>query len=88
MDRTIEQRVKAVVGAELAHSESAITERASFVEDLGADSLDSFGLVSALEAEFGVEIANHDLPHLQTVGELVRYIQEKVGSVSGYGHGV
>ncbi len=53
---------------------------ASFVDDLGADSLDTVELVMALEEEFGIEIPDEDAEKIQTVGDAIRYIDEKAGS--------
>lgn len=88
MDRTIDERVRAVIRQELgiaAHEDIASDQL--LARDLGADSMDSYSLVSALEVEFAIEIPDHDIPELQTVRQLVAYVQERVGTV-GYGHGV
>lgn len=55
---------------------SGITEATSFKEDLGADSLDLFELVMALEEEFEVEIPTEELENIQTVGDVVKYLNE------------
>lgn len=54
----------------------SITEESSFKEDLGADSLDLFELVMALEDEFGIEIPTDDLEQIVTVGDVINYINE------------
>jgi acyl carrier protein len=56
-----------------------VTDNAKFVDDLGADSLDTVELVMALEEEFGVEIPDEDAEKLITVGDALRYIEEKAG---------
>lgn len=90
MDQSIERRVRAVISQELGQPDDAVATAARLQEDLGADSMDSYSLVSALEMEFGIEIPDYDLGTLQTVGQLVAYVQEKVGTggAVGYGHGV
>ena len=54
-----------------------VTPTASFIEDLGADSLDTVELVMAFEEEFGVEVPDEDAEKLQTVGDVVKYIEER-----------
>lgn len=60
----------------LGVEESNITENSSFKEDLGADSLDLFELVMALEEEYGVEIPTEDLEQIATIGDVVKYLEE------------
>lgn len=60
----------------LGVEESNITETSSFKEDLGADSLDLFELVMALEEEYGVEIPTEDLEQIETIGDVVKYLEE------------
>ena len=60
----------------LGVEESNITETSSFKEDLGADSLDLFELVMALEVEYGVEIPTEDLEQIATIGDVVKYLEE------------
>ena len=67
-------RVKKIVAEHLGVEESKVTENASFIDDLGADSLDTVELVMAFEEEFGIEIKAEDAG--KTVGELVNYIDE------------
>ena len=75
----IEARVKKIVAEQLGVAEADIKNDSSFVEDLGADSLDNVELVMALEEEFGVEIPDEDAEKLSTVGDALRYIEEKAG---------
>ncbi len=71
-------RVKSIVVEQLGVSEEEITPEASFVEDLGADSLDVVELVMALEEEFDVEIPDEDAEKIVTVGEAVKYIEAHI----------
>ena len=70
-------RVKKVVVDQLDVNEDEVTPTASFVDDLGADSLDIVELVMAFEEEFSVEVPDEDAEKLQTVGDVVKYIEEK-----------
>lgn len=70
-------RVKEIIANELGVEMEKVTDEASFVEDLGADSLDTVELVMAFEEEFGVEIPDEDAENMQTVGDAIRYLQEK-----------
>ena len=74
---SIEERVKKIVIEQLGVKEDEVTNNASFVEDLGADSLDTVELVMAFEEEFGIEIPDEDAEALQTVGDAIRYLKEK-----------
>ncbi|MDP9348103.1 MAG: acyl carrier protein [Gemmatimonadota bacterium] len=71
----IEQKVKDIIINELGVDAEKVTTEASFVEDLGADSLDTVELVMAFEEEFGMEIPDEDAEKLQTVGDAISYIQ-------------
>ena len=73
----IEQRVKKIVAEQLGVAEDEIKLESSFVDDLGADSLDLFELVMALEDEYSVEIPAEDLQNLATVGDVMNYLKEK-----------
>lgn len=75
-------RVKTIVIKHLVHLEETpekITTGASFIDDLGADSLDQVELVMAFEEEFSIEIPDDAAEHIQTVGDAVKFIQEKLG---------
>ena len=61
---------------EQLNTDAEITEKTSFKDDLGADSLDIFELVMALEEEFGVEIPSEDLEGVNTVGDVINYLKE------------
>ncbi|MDZ7672257.1 MAG: acyl carrier protein [Halanaerobiales bacterium] len=71
-------RIVKVVSEELAISEDEITEDASFIDDLGADSLDVVELVMALEEEFDIEIPDEDAEEIATVSDAVNYIEENL----------
>lgn len=70
------QKVRSIIAQQLGADESEITEEAHFIEDLGADSLDTVELVMALEEEFGIEISDEDAEKIQTVGDVIKYIKE------------
>jgi acyl carrier protein len=70
-------RVREIIANELGVELEKVTDEASFVEDLGADSLDTVELVMAFEEEFGVEIPDEDAEQMQTVGHAIKYLQEK-----------
>lgn len=72
----IAERVKKIVIEQLNVEADKVVESASFLDDLGADSLDTVELVMALEEEFGVEIQDDAAERIQTVGDAVKYIQE------------
>jgi acyl carrier protein len=76
----VDQKVKEIVVQQLGVNEEEVTEEASFIEDLGADSLDTVELVMAFEEEFGIEIPDEDAEKIQTVGQAIEYIESKAGS--------
>jgi acyl carrier protein len=82
--KTIEQRVKEIIVNQLNVNEEQITPQASFLDDLGADSLDTVELIMAFEEEFKDEIKGEipeaDAEKLQTVGQVIDYIKGKAGS--------
>jgi acyl carrier protein len=75
-EKTIEQRVKEIIVEQLGVNPDQVTPEAKFIEDLGADSLDTVELVMALEEEFGHEIPDEEAEKLQSVGEVIKYIEE------------
>ncbi len=77
---SIELRVKKIVAEQLGVNESEVKNESSFVNDLGADSLDTVELVMALEEEFGIEIPDEDAEKITSVGDAVKYIEEKTGN--------
>jgi len=72
-----QDKVKQIIAEQLGVKKEEVTDNAKFVDDLGADSLDTVELVMALEEEFGVEIPDEDAEKLATVGDALRYIEEK-----------
>ena len=74
---SIEERVKQIIVEQLGVDEAEVTPNASFVDDLGADSLDTVELVMALEEEFETEIPDEDAEKITTVQEAVDYIESK-----------
>ena len=72
---TIEERVKKIVGSQLDVDVAELRDNASFVEDLGADSLDTVELVMALEEEFEVEIPDEDAEKITTIQQAIEYVK-------------
>jgi acyl carrier protein len=71
----IEEKVKQIVAEQLGVDEAQVTENASFMDDLGADSLDTVELVMALEEEFDIEISDEDAEKIQTVKDAISYVK-------------
>ena len=76
MSENIETRVKEVLAEQLSVDVSTLEPSKSFINDLGADSLDVVELVMAMEEEFNVEIPEEDAEKIQTVGDAIKYIVE------------
>ncbi len=76
--KSVEEKVKKIIAEQLGVDESEVTPDASFVEDLGADSLDTVELVMALEEEFGIEIPDEDAEKIITVQNSIDYIKERL----------
>ncbi len=76
-DKSIEEKVKDIIVEQLGVNPEQVTTTASFIEDLGADSLDTVELVMAFEEEFSVEVPDEDAEKLLTVGDVVKYIEAK-----------
>jgi acyl carrier protein len=74
---TVAERVRKIVVEHLGVDESKVTEGASFVDDLGADSLDTVELVMAFEEEFGCEIPDDAAEKILTVQDAIRFVEEK-----------
>ena len=72
------ERVKKIIVEQLGATEASVTMEASFIDDLGADSLDIVELVMAIEEEFDIEIPDSDAEKVVTVGDVVDYIKENV----------
>ena len=75
----VADRVKKIVIEHLNVEAEKVTENASFIDDLGADSLDTVELVMAFEEEFNVEIPDDAAEKIQTVGDAIKYIEAKTG---------
>jgi acyl carrier protein len=75
-EKSIEQRVKDIIVEQLGVNPDQVTPDAKFIEDLGADSLDTVELVMALEEEFGNEIPDEQAEKLQSVGDVIKYIED------------
>ncbi|MBF0478199.1 MAG: acyl carrier protein [Candidatus Omnitrophica bacterium] len=73
----VEDKVKSIIAEQLGVKIEEVTNEASFIDDLGADSLDTVELIMALEEEFNVEIPDEDAEKMTTVGDAMKYIQEK-----------
>ena len=73
------ERVQKIVVEHLGVEADKVTQDASFIDDLGADSLDNVELVMAFEEEFDIEIPDDAAEHIQKVGDAVKFISEKVG---------
>jgi len=76
MAKPVEERVKEIIVEQLGVEEDEVLPAAKFIEDLGADSLDTVELVMALEEEFGHEIPDEEAEKLQSVGDVIKYIEE------------
>ena len=72
------EKVKKIIVEQLQVNDEIVTEDASFIDDLGADSLDLVELIMALEEEFGIEIPDGDAEKVTTVEDVVNYIKENV----------
>ena len=81
MAATIQDRVKKIVVEQLGVKEEEISNDSSFVDDLGADSLDTVELVMALEEEFNIEIQDEEAEKITTIQQAVDFIDTKVGEV-------
>ncbi len=69
-------KIKKIIAEQLGVDEGEITPESHFIDDLGADSLDTVELVMALEEEYGIEIPDEDAEKIQTVGDVAKYIDE------------
>ena len=73
------ERIRAIIAEQLSLDEGKITMGTSFADDLGADSLDIFQIISELEEAFDLEFSNEDAAKIHTVGDAVNYIKNAVG---------
>jgi acyl carrier protein len=76
-EKSTEEKVKDIIVEQLGVNPEQVTREASFIEDLGADSLDTVELVMAFEEEFSIEVPDEDAEKLQKVGDVVDYIERK-----------
>ena len=77
MIKNVSSKIKKMVADHLGIEETKVTEDASFIDDLGADSLDTVELVMALEEEFGSEISDSEAEKILTVGDAIKFIESK-----------
>jgi acyl carrier protein len=77
MSSKLEDRVKAIIVEQLGVNAEQVTPEASFIDDLGADSLDTVELIMAFEEEFGAEIPDEDAEKLSSVGKVLEYLKGK-----------
>tara|TARA_Y100000590_G_scaffold467469_1_gene646490 strand:+ start:1937 stop:2176 length:240 start_codon:yes stop_codon:yes gene_type:complete len=77
MTKDISNKVKKMVADHLGVDESKVTEEANFIDDLGADSLDTVELVMSFEEEFGSEISDSEAEKILTVGDAIKFIESK-----------
>jgi acyl carrier protein len=78
----VEERVKSIIVEQLGVDAEEVKPEASFVEDLGADSLDTVELIMAFEEEFGIEIPDDEAEKIKTVRDAVTYVQNNAGDAS------
>jgi acyl carrier protein len=76
----LEERVAEIIVEQLGVSKDEVNPKASFIDDLGADSLDIVELVMAMEEEFDIEIPDDDAEKIQTIGDVVSYLKERVSA--------
>jgi acyl carrier protein len=76
MSEAVESKVREIIINELGVEPEKVTDEASFVEDLGADSLDTVELVMAFEEEFGIDIPDEDAEQMRTVGDAIQYMRK------------
>ena len=77
MSKDVSATVKKIVADHLGVDEQKVTDEASFIDDLGADSLDTVELVMAFEEEFGSEISDNEAEKILTVGDAIKFIESK-----------
>jgi len=78
MTGTTEEKIKKIIVEQLDITEEECVPDASFIDDLGADSLDIVELIMAMEDHFGLEISDDDLAQIRTVGDIISYIKERI----------
>lgn len=80
---SVDEKVKEIIAEQLGVKKEEIKPESSFIDDLGADSLDTVEVVMALEEEFGIEIPDEEAEKITTVGEAVKYIEAKAKKKEG-----
>lgn len=80
---SVEEKVKEIIAEQLGVKKEEIKPESSFIDDLGADSLDTVEVVMALEEEFGIEIPDEEAEKITTVGEAIKYIDVKAKKKEG-----
>jgi len=80
MSEPTDARVREIIINELGVESEKVTDEAAFVEDLGADSLDTVELVMAFEEEFGIDIPDEDAEQMRTVGDAIKYLKENAAA--------
>ncbi len=78
MSENLKKKVVEIITSQLGVTESEVTENAKFIEDLGADSLDTVELIMEFEDEFGIDVPDEDAEGLTTVGKAIAYIEKKL----------
>jgi acyl carrier protein len=78
VEKSVERRVIEIIVEQLGVSTEEVTLEASFIDDLGADSLDLVELIMAMEEEFGLEISDEDAEKIQTVQDVVNYVNQHI----------
>ena len=74
------EKITQILVEQLGVDESEVTPESNFIDDLGADSLDVFQIVIAIEEQFDIEISDQDAEDIKTVGDAVKYIESKIGA--------
>jgi acyl carrier protein len=77
---SVAEKVKKMIVEQLGVSEAEVTPEKKFIDDLGADSLDIVELIMAFEDEYGIEIPDEDAEKMETVGDAIKYIEERLAS--------
>lgn len=79
MEVTMLEKLAQILVEQLGVDESEVTPESNFIDDLGADSLDVFQIVIAIEEQFDIEISDQDAEGIKTVGDAIKYIESKIG---------
>lgn len=79
-EKSVEDKVRDIIVDQLGVNAEQVVTSARFIEDLGADSLDTVELVMAFEEEFSIEVPDEEAEKLQSVGDVVKYVEEHAGA--------